>query len=61
MVWRFRNRGIDRVLFGSDYFRYGEDESPKQALETLAQYPFTQEEIDTIVKNDVSAWLGKTQ
>lgn len=57
MVWRFRNWGIDRVLFGSDYFEYGEDESPKEALETLAQYPFTAEEMQTILDNDGSAWL----
>ncbi len=58
MVWRLRNWGIERVLFGSDYFQYGEDETPKETLETLARYPFTQAELDTIVENDASAWLG---
>jgi predicted TIM-barrel fold metal-dependent hydrolase len=59
MVWRLRTWGIDRVLFGSDYFQYGEDETPLETLSTLAAYPFTQDELATIVENDASEWLGK--
>lgn len=58
MVWRLRKWGIDHVLFGSDYFvLFGE--TPLQALETLTKYPFTQAELDTILSNDGSAWLGR--
>jgi predicted TIM-barrel fold metal-dependent hydrolase len=58
MVWRLRKWGIDHVLFGSDYFvLFGE--TPKEALETLIKYPFTQAELDTILSNDGSAWLGR--
>jgi predicted TIM-barrel fold metal-dependent hydrolase len=60
IVWRFRQWGIERVLFGSDYLMVdpSSGEPPQQAIETLLQYPFTQEEIDTILSNDGSAWLG---
>ncbi len=58
IVWRFRKWGIDHVLFGSDYFAlFGE--TPRQTLEILAQYPFTQEELDTILNNDGAGWLGR--
>jgi predicted TIM-barrel fold metal-dependent hydrolase len=57
MVWRLRKWGIERVLFGSDYFAHV-GETPRQALDTLAKYPFTQAELDTILGNDGSAWLG---
>jgi predicted TIM-barrel fold metal-dependent hydrolase len=56
-VWRLRKWGIDHVLFGSDYFAYG-GETPRQALDILTRYPFTQAELDTILTNDGSAWLG---
>jgi predicted TIM-barrel fold metal-dependent hydrolase len=59
IVWRFRKWGIERVLFGSDYLSFVPVETPKEALETLTMYPFTQEEIDTILANDGSAWLGQ--
>ena len=58
MVWRFRKWGIDHVMFGSDYLQFQPEETPKEALETLAQYPFTQAEIDTILSNDELAWLA---
>jgi predicted TIM-barrel fold metal-dependent hydrolase len=57
MVWRLRKWGIEHVLFGSDYFAFV-GETPRQALETLTKYPFTQAELDTILGNDGSAWLG---
>jgi predicted TIM-barrel fold metal-dependent hydrolase len=59
IVWRFRKWGIERVLFGSDYLSFVPEETPKETLETLTMYPFTQEEIDTILANDGSAWLGQ--
>jgi predicted TIM-barrel fold metal-dependent hydrolase len=59
IVWRFRKWGIERVLFGSDYLSFVPVETPKEALETLTMYPFTQEEIDTILANDGSSWLGQ--
>ena len=58
MVWRLRKWGIDRVLFGSDYFAFFGD-TPAEALATLTKYPFTQKEIDTILNNDGSEWLGR--
>jgi predicted TIM-barrel fold metal-dependent hydrolase len=59
IVWRFRQWGIDRVLWGSDYLTILPEETPQEAIETLTKYPFTQEEIDTILANDGSAWLGQ--
>jgi uncharacterized protein len=59
IVWRFRKWGIERVLFGSDYMMFLPEETPKEALATLSNYPFTQEEIDIILSNDGSAWLGQ--
>jgi predicted TIM-barrel fold metal-dependent hydrolase len=58
MVWRLRKWGIDHVLFGSDYFGYG-GETPREALDVLTRYPFTQAELDTILGNDGSEWLGR--
>ena len=58
MVWRLRKWGLERVFFGSDYLKIAPVETPQQALETLEQYPFTQEEIDLILSNDGSAWLN---
>ena len=58
MVWRFRKWGIDHLLFGSDYFVF-QGETPAQTLDILTQYPFTQEELDTILTNDGSQWLGQ--
>ena len=46
------------MFIGSDYLKILPEETPKEALETLGKYPFTQEEIDTILSNDGSAWLG---
>jgi len=57
IVWNLRRWGLDQVFFGSDYLMVAAVETPKKALETLAQYPFTQEEIDLILSNDASAWL----
>jgi predicted TIM-barrel fold metal-dependent hydrolase len=59
IVWRFRKWGIERVLFGSDYMMFLPEETPKEALATLSNYPFTQKEIDIILSNDGSAWLGQ--
>lgn len=58
MVWRLKKWGLERVFFGSDYLMIAPVETPQQALETLEQYPFTQEEIDLILGNDASAWLN---
>jgi predicted TIM-barrel fold metal-dependent hydrolase len=58
IVWRFRKWGIENVLFGSDYFVF-DGETPAETLDILSQYPFTQEEIDTILTNDGAAWLGQ--
>jgi predicted TIM-barrel fold metal-dependent hydrolase len=57
MVWRFRKWGIDKLFFGSDYLNAAPQQTPLDALETLTHYPFTQEELDTILSNDGSAWL----
>ena len=57
IVWRLRKWGIGNVLFGSDYFALDGD-TPKQTIDILLQYPFTQEELDTILGNDGSGWLG---
>lgn len=57
IVWRLRKWGLERVFFGSDYLAVAPAETPQQALETLSQYPFTQDEIDLITGNDASAWL----
>jgi predicted TIM-barrel fold metal-dependent hydrolase len=58
IVWRLRKWGIERVLFGSDYFAFV-GETPAETLEILTLYPFTQAEFDTILGNDGSAWLGR--
>lgn len=57
IVWRLRKWGIDRVFLGSDYLSIAPAETPKEALETLSRYPFTRKEINTILRNDASAWL----
>lgn len=57
IVWRLRKWGIDRVFFGSDYLSIAPVETPREARETLARYPFTRKEINTILGNDASAWL----
>ncbi len=57
MVWRLRKWGIERVFFGSDYLSLAPVETPREALDTLARYPFTQKEIKMILENDASAWL----
>jgi predicted TIM-barrel fold metal-dependent hydrolase len=58
LVWQLQKWGIGHVLFGSDYFvHFGQ--TPREALETLTRYPFTQEELDTILANDGSDWLGR--
>ena len=59
MVWRLKKWGLERVFFGSDYLQISPVETPKEALQTLSKYPFTQEEIDLILGNDASAWLGQ--
>jgi hypothetical protein len=58
LVWRLRKWGIDHVLFGSDYFAF-DGATPKESLQTLTAYPFTQEELDTILSNDGSEWFGR--
>ena len=47
----------DWIGFGSDNLKIAPVETPKEALETLSKYPFTQEEVDMILSNDASAWL----
>jgi predicted TIM-barrel fold metal-dependent hydrolase len=59
MVWRFRQWGIERVLFGSDYLRFLPEETPLETLDTLTRYPFTQQEINVILGNSGTAWLGR--
>jgi len=56
IVWRLRKWGIPHVLFGSDYYAYI-GETPQQTLDILARYPFTQDELDTILDNDGAGWL----
>ncbi|MEZ4735021.1 MAG: hypothetical protein R3E79_48620 [Caldilineaceae bacterium] len=34
-------------------------ETPQETLDILTKYPFTQQELDTILNNDGSAWLGQ--
>jgi predicted TIM-barrel fold metal-dependent hydrolase len=58
IVWRLRKWGLERVFFGSDYLQIAPVETPKEALETLSKYPFTQEEIDLITgNNNALTWL----
>ena len=59
MVWRLRQFGLERVFFGSEYLMVNPaaGEPPRNALETLTKYPFTQDELDLILGNDGSAWL----
>jgi predicted TIM-barrel fold metal-dependent hydrolase len=57
IVWRFRKWGIDRLLMGSDYLQFLPEETPRQAIETLKQYPFTAEELNVILSNDGTRWL----
>ena len=59
IVWRLRKWGVERLLFGSDHVTLTGAPTPGQALHTLGKYPFTQEELDIILNNDASAWLGK--
>lgn len=58
IVWRLRQWGVDNLLFSSDHVRILDFPTTARALETLTQYPFTQDEIDVITSNDGSAWLG---
>ncbi len=58
IVWQLRRWGIDKVLFGSDYLQFLPEETPLEALDTLTKYPFTQDELDTILNNDASDWIG---
>jgi predicted TIM-barrel fold metal-dependent hydrolase len=57
MVWRFRKWGIEKLFFGSDYLKIAPIQTPREALETLTRYPFTQDELDTILGNEGGAWL----
>jgi len=57
MVWRFRKWGMERVLFGSDFIEFKPEETPREALETLRQYPFSDDELETILSNDGQRWL----
>lgn len=57
IVWLLKKWGLERVFLGSDYISDQTVETPKEALETLIKYPFTQEEIDIILNNDASEWL----
>jgi predicted TIM-barrel fold metal-dependent hydrolase len=58
IVWRLRKFGLDRIFFGSDYLKIDPTAiTPADTLRVLAQYPFTQDEINLILRNDASAWL----
>lgn len=57
IVWGLRKWGLERVYFGSDYLMLAPAQTPQEALETLEQYPFTQEELDLILGHDGSDWL----
>ena len=57
IVWRLRKWGMDHVLFGSDYLSVSPQATPSEALEVIGSFPFTQEELDTILDNDGSDWL----
>jgi len=58
IVSRLRRWGVEKVLFASSYLEgSSSSKTPAEALEILSNYPFTQDEIDTIVGNDGSAWL----
>jgi len=43
---------------GSDYLAIAPDATPVDALEVLKSYPFTRQELRTILNNDGSAWLN---
>ena len=58
IVWRLKTWGLERLLFGSDYMMVAPVETPKEALETLTKYPFTQEEFDIVLSNDAWVWLS---
>lgn len=59
IVWRLRKFGLDHVLFGSDYLATDPTaDTPGEALKAVSAYPFTQAELDSILGNDGSAWLG---
>ena len=58
IVFNLRQWGLRHVLFGSDYLMVAHVKTPKETLETLVKYPFTQEELDIILNNDASAWLS---
>jgi predicted TIM-barrel fold metal-dependent hydrolase len=57
MVWHFRKWGIDKLFMGSDYLQVAPQQTPTEAIATLARFPFTQAELDTILNNDGSEWL----
>lgn len=58
IVWLLRKFGINRVFYGSDYIALQpENPRPVETLQNLAAYPFTQDEIDTILNNKGTHWL----
>lgn len=59
MVWRLRKWGINRVFYASDYLQLQPVATPTEALETIRSYPVSQDELDAILNNDGSAWLGR--
>ncbi len=64
IVWLLRTWGIDRLIWSTDHIRIFRAprpvfQTPKESLETLSKYPFTQAEIDLILSgNTASAWLN---
>ena len=58
IVWRLKTWGLERVLSRLRLYDGRAGGEPKEALETLTKYPFTQEEIDIILSNDAWVWLS---
>ena len=55
IVWNLRKWGLDRVFFGSGY---PTGFTPDRALDTITEYPFTQDEIDQILSNTEAQLTG---
>ena len=59
MLWRLRQWGMDHVLLGSGYLRMNPRQTPADMIDVIAQFPFTQAEIDLITGDTVvNDWLG---
>ncbi|MCH7653004.1 MAG: amidohydrolase family protein [Chloroflexi bacterium] len=59
VLWRLRQWGMDHVLLGSGYLRMNPRQTPADMIDVIAQFPFTQAEIDLITGDTVvNDWLG---